>query len=530
MPKFFNIFICALCLITMVALSQNKQLKNNNADTVTAPPATNPIIIAQEYTVHNLDPAIATDTGSARVIANIFEGLVRFESGTTKIEPCLATSWSVSDNATAWTFQLRQNVRFHDGTVFDSSAVKFSVERQFKNQSQTTNTYADFVYAPLNKVEIIDPYTIKFHLKYPYSPFLNNLAMPMAAPIVSPTAVHKYGDNFSAHPVGTGPFTWVGNNNSQTSLRANKDYWGTSPAIDEILFLTLPQTKKRVEKLLDNSIDIALDLTFEQTAKLRFKGYPVLRTTGLDISYLGFYTDKKPFNQPSLRKAVLLALNRKDTFNKLWPQEVCPASSPFPPAVLGYNDNLTQEEYDPNRATRLLKAAGYDKGISFTLITYTNSRPYTPGGGKVLADALAHSLSQHGIEVTVKAYPWDQFKQALNRHEGEAFIYGWISDNGDPDNFLYTLLSQNQIKNGLNTTRYHNPELETLLISGRSTIDQEIRQELYNRAQEILIHDTPWIILSHSLHYAATSHYIRGLIISPTNWPNLHGLTTNSIP
>ncbi len=518
MTKPFNVLVLSLLGLLALALLIQPRTGHEMQNTMQAPDNKR-IVIAQQYTVSTLDPATVTDTGSIRLIANIFEGLVRFKPGTTQIEPCLATSWKISEDGLIYTFNLRQGVSFHDGIALDAAAVRASVQRQMSNQTAKITTYAGFVYAPLDKIKIIDRYTIEFHLKYPYSPFLNNLAMPMAAPVVSPVTTGLTTDQFGAHPAGTGPFYYAGEVNNGLLLKTNPGYWDDPPAADEVLFVSEPRVDRRVQKLLGGHIDIALDLTFAQTAQLRFKGYPVLRATGLDIGYLGFYTDRRPFNKPEARQAVACSLNHQDILEKLWPQETRPAHGPLPPSVLGYDTELTQIGYAPDKVAQLLQAASYTKEMSFTLITYTDIRPYSPRGGNILAEALARSLADHNIIVKVQAYPWEQFKQALAHREGDAFLYGWISDNGDPDNFLYTLLAENQVKNGLNITGYQNAELEILLVSGRQTIDPNTRQRIYRQAQQIINRDVPWLILNHSFHYAATSPRVQGFLLNPTDWP-----------
>lgn len=519
----FNLLVLSLlCLLALTLLLQSKI--GQDVPTTTQVSESKRIIIAQKHAVSTLDPASATDTGSIRLIANIFEGLVRFKPGTLQIEPCLATSWQVSEDGLIYTFNLRRGVNFHDGIALNASAVQASVQKQLANRPKDATTYADFVYAPIDKIKVIDQYTVEFHLKYPYAPLLNNLAMPMAAPIVSPATSHLPTDKLGAHPAGTGPFSYAGQEESGILLKANPDYWNDPPPAEEILFISEPAAKQRVQKLLSGQIDIALDLTFAQTAQLRFQGYPVLRDTGLDIGYLGFYTDRRPFNQAAVRQAVACSINHQEILENLWPQETRPAHGPLPPSVLGYNAKLTQVKYEPNKAAQLLQKAGFTKGLSFTLITYAEPRPYSPGGGKFLAEALAKSLAKQNITVKVQAYPWQQFKQALSRREGDAFLYGWISDNGDPDNFLSTLLAENQIKNGLNITRYHDETLETLLASGRYITDTKARQQIYHQAQQIINQDVPWLILNHSLHHAATSPQIQGFILSPTDWPVMYGV------
>ncbi len=521
MEKLNNaILVLFLCLVVMFVFNHGSKQKNTaERATLTGKSTPNRLVVAQEYPASVFDPALAADTGSIRVIANVFEGLVRFKPGTAQVEPCLARSWDVSDDGLTWTFHLRRNVRFHDGTPFDAAAVQFNVTRSLQKYEGST-TYADFVYAPVDKVETVDRYTVRFHLKYPYAPLPNNLAAPMAASMVSPATARQAG----VLPAGTGPFKLGGIRDGGVLVVANSTYWGEPPGVDEVLFVSVPDTEQRAEMLLTGQADIALDLAFAHASRLRLRGYPVFRTTGLDIGYLGFYTDRKPFNRPNLRRAVAATLDREQIFRQLWFQNVQPARGTLPPAVLGYDVGTQQAGYDPGRAAELMREAGCGDGFSFTLLTYTDPRPYSPGGGKMLADAVAQALGKEGINVKIQAYPWQAFKQALNRREGDAFLYGWISDNGDPDNFLYTLLTQSQIENGLNITRYHNARLETLLVSARNATDAEIRQELYTRAQEIINKDVPWVVLNHSLHYAAASPFVHGFILNPTGWHNLSGV------
>jgi len=505
-----------------LVLSQEKQREQTGVNTaVNAQTSPNRLVVTQKYVVKNLDPSMASDTGSLRVTSNIYEGLVRFKPGTVQVEPCLARSWAVSEDAKVWTFNLHRNVLFHDGTPLDARSVESSIKRQTESKKDLTS-YADFVYAPVQKVEVVDNYTIRFHLKYPYAPFLNNLAVPMAAPIVGPSA-HDSADGYPVPPPGTGPYIPAGEIDGGILLRANPHYWATTPGVKEIVFLTVTDSMLQSQMLLHGQSDIALDLTFDDAARVRLQGYPVFRTTGLDICYLGFYTERAPFNRAAVRNAVARALDLEEAYKHLGLQQAQPAAGHLPPGVIGSGPN-GRPGYDQTAAARMLNDAGLKNGLSFTLITYSDPRPYTPGGGKELAEALASSASRAGITINVRAYPWNQFKEALQRREGDAFLYGWISDNGDPDNFLYTLLAPDQIEHGQNITRYRSPQLETILVSGRNTTDMEIRRELYAQAQEILNKDTPWVVLGHSLYHAGTAPNITGFVLNPTGWHTLDGV------
>ncbi len=468
---------------------------------------------AQE--AQTLDPARAQDYFSARIIAHIYEGLVRFKPDTWEVEPCLATGWEVSKDGLSWTFKLRPGVTFHDGTPFDASAVKFNVDRQ-KNKGGAL-TYADLVYGMVESVEVVDDLTVRFRLKFPYAPFLNNLALPFVAPVVSPAAIKKYGDGVAGHPSGTGPFRFEKwKRNTEIRLKANPDYWGKKPAVQKVVWRTEKSASRRINLMANERADL-VDVSAEDAAVLtqKQKGTAVWRAPGVDISYLGFYTNKKPFANPQVRRAACLAVNQSKIIAELFRQNGVPASAPLPPGILGYSPDLRQPLHNPQQARRLLAAAGYPDGLSIKLITYAQARPYNPAGGEKLARELADHLAAAGFRVEIAVYPWEEFKKALLRQEGDAFLYGWTADNGDPDNFLYTLFSSSKITAGLNASRYRNQRVDTLLATAQRITDQAVRARLYQDVQKQLLQDMPVYYINHSLFLIAASRHIQDFKIRP---------------
>ena len=287
-----------------------------------------------------LDPAFAQDEESFAVICNIFEGLVRFKPGSTEIEPCLAESWRVLSDGREWVFNLRKDVRFHDGTPFDSQAVRFSFERQLLPKGQKAAAYAHFIFGVIEEIITPDPYTVKFILKYPYSPFLSCLAVPAAAPIVSPTAAASMGENFGTKPVGTGPFTFAGwKKGKYIILKANRDYWGKTPEINTVIFKVIRNSRIRALALITGLCDVVDGLSPADAALLEQKSFPVQKRPGLDVSYLGFYTHKEPFNSAALRRAVAMAVDREHIAGALLGGTAFPANCPLPPGVLGHDPN-----------------------------------------------------------------------------------------------------------------------------------------------------------------------------------------------
>ncbi|OAT82934.1 hypothetical protein A6M21_08555 [Desulfotomaculum copahuensis] len=469
-----------------------------------------------------LDPARAADHASAQVLANIFEGLVRFKPGTTEIEPCLAKSWDISPDGLQWTFHLRPGVTFQDGTPCNAGAVKYSVERLLSEQVPAPSPYATFVFGPVKSVDAPDNLTVRFTLRYPYAPFLHNLAMPLAAPVVSPAAVKKYGPAFAVHPVGTGPLMFQSwQPGGEIILTANPSYWGPKPSLPGVIFRVVADRAERLKELQNGRADVAEDVSPADLPALTGRGFQILRTTGLDISYLGFFTNKAPFSDPRLREAACRAIDAAAITAALFPGQAVTATGPLPPGVLGQANSPAQYSFDLAKARQDLAGAGYPDGINITMITYSGSRLYNPAGGEKLAGALAGQLERAGFHCRIKAYPWEEYKKALYREEGDAFVYGWTGDNGDPDNFLYALLASPQISCGLNASHYRNREVDTLLLTAQRTADPVLRAKIYHDALQQIVRDAPLYFLNHSLLLTAAGRHIQGLVIQPGDIPVL---------
>lgn len=475
-----------------------------------------PVIYAQGSEARSLDPALIDDLASVRVVANLFDTLVRLKEGTDEIEPALAVSWSVSPNQKDWIFELRQGVKFHDGTPFNAEAVKYNVERQLASMSTGKMPYANFVYGMVDKVNVLDEYKIKFSLKYPYAPFLHNLAMVYSAAIVSPAAVRKYGEEFGQHPVGTGPYVFADwEKGSGISLVANSGYWGGKPLISKIVFQPVNDQKARLAMLLGGKVDIIDGVNAQENKQL--KENPRFRlesTIGWSLSYLGLRVDQKPFNDLRVREALFRAINRTAIVKQAQEQAVL-ANQVLPPSILGYDNKLLPYSYDPEKARQLLTDAGCS-GLTFNLLTYTGFRPYNGLDGEYLAHVIQEDLRAVGVTVKIITAPWPEYRKLVQEGQGEAFLYGWISDNGDPDNFLYALLHSSQIgNNGLNLVNYRNALYDNLISKAQKTGDCQERKRYYTRAQQILLKEVPWVFLSYPVETVAMREEIKGLKLEP---------------
>lgn len=474
------------------------------------------LVFAQGSDPRGLDPAYVDDGESAKIINQIYEGLVRYKPGTTEVEPLLATSWSVSPDGKEWTFNLRKDVKFQDGTPFNAAAVKFNIERQLPPERKDDMPYAAFVYDGVQKVEAVDDYTVKIIMDKPNAAFLANMAMALAAPIVSPTAAQKYGDKLMENPVGTGPYKFVKwDKGQQIELASFDGYWGDRPKIDKVVYKFVKENSVRASELMTGSVDIMDGVDTNDVKTLEEKGMKIIKAPGMNINYMGFYTYKKPFDNLLLRKAISMAINRQNLVDYLYQGNATVATAGMlPDFIPGYAQDIKTYDYNPEEAKKLLAEAGYPNGFEFTAITYSNPRPYNPVDGEKLAAAIQAELAKVGVKMNIKAYPWKEYKQVLKDGEGDAYFYGWIGDNGDADNFLM-LLDSKEIKGGLNASKYSKPQYDALLDQGRTALDPAKRVAIYHEAQQLIAQDAPWVFISHGVDMAAASQDIKGFALHP---------------
>ena len=246
----------ACTAMTACGNKQQQQAPAAGGDDKAAAAVSDTLIFAQGAEPRGLDPALVDDGESSKVIVNIYEGLLKFEEGSTKVEPCLAKDWKISDDGLTYTFYLQEGVKFHDGTDFNAEAVKFNIERQTINKTEDMG-YADFVWGDVASVEAQDDYTVVITLKKPSTPFLNNLAMSLGAPMVSPKALQDNDNNVNKAPVGTGPYVFKSWNPDQDIiLEKNADYWGTPAKTDKVLFKFIKENASRVVALTNGEADM----------------------------------------------------------------------------------------------------------------------------------------------------------------------------------------------------------------------------------------------------------------------------------
>ena len=495
--------------------------------------ASSSIVYARGADSESLDPQGVDDGESAKVIENIFDGLVEFGPGSTEIVPDLAEKWEAAEGGLAWTFHLREGVKFHDGTPLDADAVVFTYRRFLDEKGPAVPPkvpYRSFYSDPIAAVEAKDARTVVFRLKRPYAPFLSNLAM-FCAGIVSPEAVKKHGgEGFARNPVGTGPFRFVSWNfgEKKITLARNESYWRGPPPAEKVVFVTIPDNNARISALRAGNCNWMDGLNAEDLDACRKD--PTLKVwTGPapNVGYLAMNTLRKPFDDARVRRAVSLAVDRKKIVDALYFGTGIPAVHPMPPGMLGYDESARIPAPAREKAKALLAEAGFPQGFDTVLYAMSNPRPYFPSPQKI-AQVIKSDLEAIGIRASIDTVgDWPLYREAVQNAKHPMCLLGWTGDNGDPDNFLYTFFSEESAKVGkgaLSTSFWVDPAMQELLAKGQVEIDPAKRAAIYREALALVQREVPMVPISHMEQVFVSKSGFEGFHVQPTGDVNLLGV------
>ena len=488
------------------------------------------LIVGRPADAISLDPGRVTDNESVEVAAQVYDTLLRYESGRTDIEPGLAVAWEVSADGTTWTFRLRRGVRFHDGTELNADAVVFSFERQrdpshpFHRPDATglPFVYWENTYQNIQSVRAIDALTVEIKIEKPYAPFAANMAM-FPVSIVSPTAVRKYGDDFFKNPVGTGPFRFDSWKRDTIVLSRNKEYWGGKPNLKKLVFRTIPNGQQRMVALESELVDIAYSIPPDELQFVALHPELVVhKSPANSVAYLAMNTTRSPFTDIRVRRAVNMAVN-KDMVVKLAYQGLAkPAHGPLPETVWGARLASSSDKYNRTQSIALLKEAAdegtFDPQRTHRFFVSFTPRPYLPDP-ELVANVIRANLKRVGVKTELIVQEFPEHSQSLRRGEHDICLLGWVGDNGDPDNFLYELFVSKNAKAGVarNVAFLSDNELDALLIRGQEDAERLVRESTYQLAQERIGKLAPWVPLAHAEIAVAANRSVAGIAMKPNS-------------
>ena len=484
------------------------------------------IIVALERRIQTLDPAYQTMALDSFVIANIYDPLTWYNRELEFI-PRLALSWETPDDALTWIFKLRPDVKFHDGTEFNADAVKFHFDRI---KDPATNSKRQTKVAKLDSVDVIDNLTVRFNMNEPYSVWPVVLRDGFAG-VVSPTAVRKYGnEEFTLHAIGTGPYKVLEHEpgGDRVILTKNHDYWDADNyGVEEVEFRAVGEPTTRLILLEQNAIDLT-SITFAHTdvAKDTDK-IEVINTPYLAVRYIGFNNMKPPFNDPRVRHAANMGVNREEIVKYAFRENADPLLGPLPSQLPAFNKEMKTWDYDPEQAKKLLAEAGYPNGVDVKLWTMDDI------GDTNLGVVVADQLRNIGIRIEIIRYDrnvyWTQFDPFITRKgewfptkEGvfDMFASGWVGGE-HPHSYLDPLFRSNSSSN---SSFYKNDDVNNLLLASMSTGNDEKRNEIYQQLQQIIVQDAPWIFCYSSRIIWGVNPRVKNMFVHPAGEYEFHGV------
>ena len=482
-----------------------------------------------------LDPALASDSGSAEYIVEIFSGLTTI-SPDLNIELDLAESFEVSGGGTVYTFTLRDDIFFHRGRVVTAEDVRWSLERAASPDLASPVALAylgDIVGArehffglaeAIEGIEVIDDRTIRFTIDEPKPYFLAKLSYPTAF-VVDRQEIEANPRGWTRRPNGTGPYRlqeWrLG---QRIVLQANQRYHDGTPAIGEVLYeLAGGSTLTRFE---NGELDVAsisvndIDRARDPSSSIGPLYQPFPQFT---ISYLAFNTNVPPFDDVNVRRALGLTIDRALIADVTFNNMLSPATGILMPELPGYTPEDKSLPFDPEEARRLLAASKYGSAEALPEIVITE----VGGGaeGRIDTQAFIEQWKQElGIDVRIEQTDFATFLDDQDGGRLQMFNAGWIMDYPDPEDILDLKFHSGS---SLNDVNYENAEVDALLEQARIEQDPGARLALYQEAERLIIDDAVWLPLYFSQSHVVVNEDVQGWFEPPMVLPRLRFLTVD---
>lgn len=448
-----------------------------------------------------LNPLLSTDSASSDINTLVFNGLVKYDKSL-KLVGDLAEAWEVSKDNLTITFYLKKNVCWQDGRPFTAADVEFTYKKLI--DAKTKSAYKSS-YELVKKFEVLDPFTVRVTYGVPFAPALESWGMG----ILPKHLLEKVDINtakFNSNPVGTGPFKFEDwSRGERIRLKANEDYYDGRPFLDKVLYRIITDQATQLLELKAGGID-SMGLTSDMYITLKGDSvftskYNLYKYIGFSYAYLGFNLKNPLFADKNVRKAIAFGINKKEIIDGVLLGLGVEATGPFLPRSWAFNKNVKNTGYDPEKAKTLLKEAGWEdtdkdgilekSGKKFEFMLMTNQ------GNKqreLITQMLQQNLKKLGIKVNIRIIAWSSFiNEFVDKKKFDAIVLGWQL-TPDPD--VYDIFhSSKTADKEYNFVSYKNPEVDRLLIEGRSTYDIQKRKKAYNRIHEIIAEELPYVFI-----------------------------------
>ncbi|MCC2616659.1 ABC transporter substrate-binding protein [Aestuariibacter halophilus] len=493
------------------------------------------VVYCSEGNPNGFNPQLdASGTTSDASSHQIYDRLMDFDPQSGRVVPALASSWLVSEDGLTYTFQLRKGVAFHQTPYFtptrsfNADDVLFSINRWRQADHPYHNvsggTYPYFTSLGLNNiitdVRRVNGYRVELTLSRPDSSFLANLATDfsviLSAEYANQLAQQGEKSRLDTFPIGTGPFKFVDYKKDRFIRYAkHPEYWRHDRAPQNLIYDITTSSSLRVAKLMTGECDAMALPAHSELPTIEQREYLVLdEKPGLNVGFWAFNTARPPFDNPKVRQALALAIDKNTLLEAVYFGSAVNAKSLLPPSSWAYQEGLTDTSYNPVLARRLLEENGIEPGFSMNIWAMPVERAYNPNARK-MAELIQGYLRQVGIEANIVSYEWSTFRQRLKQGLHDSVLIGWSADNGDPDNFYRPLLSCNAINSGTNRAMWCSQQYDALINDALQHTDPDQRRAIYWQANALLKQEMPLVPLAHAFRYQAYHRSLQGLVINP---------------
>ena len=480
-----------------------------------------------------LDPHLTTDATSAQIIIEVFGGLVTIDRDL-NIVPDLAEDWEISDDGRVYTFHLRPGATFHNGRQVTADDVRWSLERATNplTESPVVDQYLGDIVGvkerhngdaqSISGVRVIDDSTLEITIDAPKSYFLAKLTYPTGF-VLDRENVEADPRRWFRNPNGTGPFKLSQYDVGEKLVLTRFENYHLSPAhlasVEMILSGGTSMLMYENDEIHISGVALAdLDRLLDPGNSLNIELKRAPPT--FSVSYIGMNVNEPPLDDPKVRQALNLAIDKQEIATIVLGDQVVPADGILPPGFPGFNKNLKGYEFDPVKARRLLEESSYgDDLANMPRITITTSGSFGATVSLDMEVVLQMWKKNLGIEAEFQQTEFATFLKDLHKRRFQMFDIGWIADYPDPENFL-DILFHSESSN--NHTNYNNPQVDALLKKARTETDELVRFQIYNQVEQQIIDDAPWIPLWYSgERYVLIKPNVKDYLLPPLYIPRL---------
>ena len=494
--------------------------------------------------ISGLDPAFAKDNADIWAIHQLFNGLVQMDERM-QITPCIASSWTISEDGTLYTFKLRDDVFFHPHFEFGEKQTRTVTAEDFvysfnRLKDPKIASPGGWVLDAVEEYKAINSNTFQIKLKYPFPAFLGLLTMKYLS-VVPKEIVAFYGTNFRANPIGTGPFKfkrWWEKN--KLVFRKHKNYFEVDtngeqlPYLEAIAISFLPNKQSEYLQFVQGNLDFVsgLDASYKddiltssgQLSPKYNNKFSMLRSPYLNTEYLGFFMESTTSEVESklIRQAINYGFDRKKMMLYLRNGIGIAANGGFIPKGLPGYDEFSGYQYDPKKAKILLEEyKKLSKNTSPTISISTNENYLN------FCEFIQRALLDIGINVTIEVMPSSSLKTAKANGKLDVFRASWVADYPDAQNYLSLFYSENFTPNGPNYTHFKNATFDSIYTKAMSESNVDKRINLYKKMDQIVLEEAPVVVLIYDEVLRFTQKNIKGLGINPTNLLELKNVQKN---